>query len=82
MSEDESKILNAKIEILRKCSFICKLLGGRPNRGMVRDMLRAALMDRIMQILNVHNMDRNFFHVEVIEGGDVSRIVLRSGMLT
>ena len=45
-------------------------------------MLQAALMDRILQILNVHNMDRNFFHVEVIEGGDVSRIVLRSGMLT
>ena len=39
LSEDESKILNAKIERLKKCSFICKLLGGRPNRGMVCDML-------------------------------------------
>ena len=75
LSEDESKILNAKIERLKKCSFICKLLGGRPNRGMVRDMLQVALMDRVPQILNVHNMGQNFFHVEVVEGGDVSRIV-------
>ena len=74
-SEDESKILNTEIERLKKCSFICKLLGGRPNRGMVRDMLQVALMDRVPQILNVHNMGQNFFHVEVVEGGDVSRIV-------
>ena len=56
LSEDESKILNTEIERLKKCSFICKLLGGRPNRGMVRDMLQVALMDRVPQILNVHNM--------------------------
>ena len=75
LSEEESKILNVTIERLKKCSFICKLLGGRPNRGMVRDMLQVALVDRVPQILNVHNMGRNFFHVEVAEVGDVSRII-------
>ena len=32
-------------------------------------------MDRVPQIFNVHNMGRNFFHVEVVEEGDVSRII-------
>ena len=47
LSEEESTILNAEIKRLKKCSFICKLLGGRPNRGMVRDMLQVALMDNM-----------------------------------
>ena len=47
LSEEESEILNAEIRRLKKCSFIHKLLGGRPNRGMVRDMLHVALMDRV-----------------------------------
>ena len=37
--DEESTILNAEIKRLKKCLFICKLLGGRPSRGMVRDML-------------------------------------------
>ena len=74
-SSELLEVFLSEDERLRKCSFICKLLGGRPNRGMVRDMLQVALMDRVPQILNVHNMGRNFFHVEVVEGGDVSRIV-------
>ena len=38
-------------------------------------MLQVALMDRVPQILNVNNMGQTFFHVEVVEGGDVSWIV-------
>ena len=68
LSEEESEILNAEIRILKKCSFICKLLGGRPSRGMVWDMLQVALMDRAPQIKNVDNMGRNFFYIEVTEG--------------
>ena len=75
LSEEESTILNAEIKRLKKCSFICKLLGGRPNRGMVRDMLQVALMDKVPQIKNVDNMGRNFFHIEVNEGSDVSQII-------
>ena len=75
MCEEEIKIQNAEIERLKKCSFICKIIGGRPNRGMVRDMMQVALVDTVLQILNVHNMGRNFFHVEVVEEGDVSRII-------
>ena len=56
LSEEESEILNAEIRRLKKCSFICKLMGGRPRRGMVRDMLQVALMDRVPQIKNVDNM--------------------------
>ena len=47
LSKEESEILNAEIRRLKKCSFICKLLGGRPSRGMVRDMLQVALMDKV-----------------------------------
>ena len=50
LSEEESTILNAEIKRLKKCSFICKLFGGRPSRGMVRDMLQVALMDKVPQI--------------------------------
>ena len=42
---------------------------------MLRDMLQVALVDRVPHILNVHNMRRNFFHVEVVEEGDVSWII-------
>ena len=41
---------------------------------MDHDMLQVALMHMVPQILNVHNMGRNFFHVEVAEE-DVSRII-------
>ena len=75
LSEEESTILNAEIKRLKKCSFICKLFGGRPSRGMVHDMLQVALMDKIPQIKNVDNMGRNFFHIEVIEGSDVLQII-------
>ena len=34
-SEEEITILNAEIKRLKKCSFICKLFGGTPSRGMV-----------------------------------------------
>ena len=50
LSKEESTILNAEIKRLKKCSFICKLFGGRPSRGMVRDMLQVALMDKVPQI--------------------------------
>ena len=75
LSEEESTILNAEIKRLKKCSFICKLFGGRPNRGMVRDMLQVALMDKVPHIKSVDNMGRNFFHIEVNEGSDVSQII-------
>ena len=75
LSEEESEIFNVEIRRLKKCSFICKLLGGRPSRGMVRDMLHVALMDRVPQIKNVDNMGQNFFHIEVAEGSNLSQIL-------
>ena len=75
LSEEESEIFNVEIRRLKKCSFICKLLGGRPSRGMVRDMLQVALMDRVSQIKNVDNMGQNFFHIEVAEGSNLSQIL-------
>ena len=32
-------------------------------------------MDRVPQIMNVHNMGQNLFHAEVNEGGDISHII-------
>ena len=32
-------------------------------------------MDEVPQIKNVDNMGRNFFHIEVVEGSDVSQII-------
>ena len=75
VSSEILEVFLFEIERLKKCSFICKLLRSRPNRGMVRDMLQVALVDRVPQILNVHNMGRNFLHVEVVEEGDVLRII-------
>ena len=57
LSKGESTIINAKIRRLKKCSFICKLLGGGPNRRKVCAMLQVALMDKVPQNLkNVDNM--------------------------
>ena len=43
LSEEESEILNVEIRRLKKCFFICKPLGGRPNRDMVHDMCESVL---------------------------------------
>ena len=32
-------------------------------------------MDEVPQIKNVDNMGRNFFHIEVVEGSDVSQLI-------
>ena len=53
LSPEANRLLVEEIERLRRTSFVCRFLSGRPSRGMVRDMLQVAVMENMPPIKNV-----------------------------
>ena len=68
LSPEANRLLAAEIERLRRTSFVCRFLSGRPSRGMVRDMLQVAVMENMPPIKNVRGLGKNFFHIELGDG--------------
>ena len=65
LSPEANRLLGEEIERLRRTSFVCRFLAGRPNRGMVRDMLQVAVMENMPSIKSVRGLGKNFFHIEL-----------------
>ena len=60
---------------VKPSSFVCKILGGRPNRGMVRELLQAALQDIMPPIKRVHPLEMGFFHIELQVNANIKEMV-------
>ena len=68
LSPEANRLLVEEIERLRRTSFVCRFLTGRPSRGMVRDMFQVALMENMPVIKSVRGLGKNFFHIELGDG--------------
>ena len=75
LSPAENRRLMEEVGRLKCSSFICRLLGGRPSKGLLRDMLQAALLDKMPPIQNILRMGLNYYHVILEEGHKVQEIL-------
>ena len=53
LSPETNRLSSEEIERLRRTSFVCRFLAGRPIRGMVRDMLQVVVMENMPSIKSV-----------------------------
>ena len=65
LSPEANRVLAEEIERLRRTSFVCRFLAGRPSRGMVRDMFQVAVLENMPVIKSVRGLGKNFFHIEL-----------------
>ena len=49
----EEVMLKTEVSHLHSYSIVCRVIGLRPNRGDLRDLLQAALQHRIGKIIDV-----------------------------
>ena len=75
LSPAENQRLAEEVGRLKCSSFICRLLGGRPSKGLLRDMLQAALLGKMPPIQNILRMGLNYHHVILEEGHNVQEIL-------
>ena len=68
LSPEANCVLAEEIERLRRTSFVCRFLAGRPSRGMVRDMFQVAVLENMPVIKSVRGLGKNFFHIELGNG--------------
>ena len=68
LSPEANRLLAEEIERLRRTSFVCRFLAGRPSRGMVRDMFQVAMLENMPAIKSVRGLGKNFFHIELGNG--------------
>ena len=58
LSLEANRLLAEEIERLRRTSFVCRFLAGRPSRGMVRDMLQVVMMENMPPIKSVQGLGK------------------------
>ena len=68
LSPEANHFLAEEIERLRRTSFVCRFLAGRPSQGMVRDMFQVAMLENMPVIKSVNGLGKNFFHIELGNG--------------
>ena len=65
LSPEANRLLAKEIDRLRRTSFVCRFLAGRPNQGMVQDMFQVGVMETMPVIKSVRGLGKNFFHIEL-----------------
>ena len=62
---EEEEILKREVSRLHSYSIVCRIIGLRPNRGDLRDLLQAAFQHRIGKIVDVQFLGHAFYHLEL-----------------
>ena len=68
LSPEANRFLAEEIDRLRRTSFVCRFLAGRPSRGMVRDMFQVVVLENMPVMKSVRGLGKNFFHIELGNG--------------
>ena len=82
-TEEEQAEIRTEISRLSMLSVICQVVGARPNRGEMKDLLQAAYAKDIGRVADVQFLGKGFYHVElessdaVLRGLDLSPLDLR-----
>ena len=77
LSPEANRLLAEEIVCLRRTSFVCRFLAGRPSRGIVRDMFQVVVLENMPVIKSVRGLGKNFFHIELGNGSLAQPLVER-----
>ena len=64
-SQEEEEHLLREAHRLTHYAVICRVIGARPNRGKLRDLLQGRLQDIIEKITNIQILGKGFYHLEL-----------------
>ena len=67
--------LAAEIDRLQRFSVIGKVIGSRPSRGELRDLLQSRLLAEVGKIADVQLLGRGFYQVEFETQESAARII-------
>ncbi len=72
---DELQQLDAEVQHLSQCSVICRVIGSRPSRGELRDLLYGKMQQGAEVIQDVQFLGRGFYHIEFVDASTVQGIL-------
>ena len=75
LSDEVRAGLSAEVSRLEQVSVIGKLVGGRPSRGELRDLLQSRLLAEVGKIVDIQILGRGFYQVEFETGEAATRVV-------
>ncbi len=65
LTQEEQEV--QEVQCLQVFSILCRVIGSKPNRKDLRDMMYGAMQDRVGKIVDVQILGRGFYHVEFAE---------------
>ena len=81
LSDEERAGLVAEVERLQVFSVIGKVVGSRPSRGELRDLLQEKLLAEVGKIRDVQILGRGFYQVEFEEQESATKAIGMSPLL-
>ena len=77
---EEEAMLKTEVSRLHSYSIVCRVIGLRPNRGDLRDLLQAAFQHHIGKIIDVQFLGHGFYHLE-LDTAESILIMLKANMI-
>ena len=71
-------LLEQEIERLERIAVICHVMGSRPNRGLLRDMLQAKFHSQIGGIKEVQALGKGFYQIILEDKDSASNLITLS----
>ena len=71
-NSEVSSLFSFEVQRLQKCSIICRMVGSRPNRGLLRDLVQAKLQ---VQVTHVQILGLGFYHIEFTAENAVEKAI-------
>ena len=72
---EELRRLEAEVGHLRQFSIICRIIGSRPSRGELRDLIYGRLQLEAETIKSIQFLGKGFYHIEFMQASTVQMIL-------
>ena len=74
-NKEEMFLLEQEIERLEQIAIICHVMGSRPNRGLLRDMLQAKFHSQIGGLKEVQALGKGFYQIILEDKDSASNLI-------
>ena len=74
-NNEEMLLLEQEIERLERITIICHVMGSRPNRGLLQDMLQAKFHSQIDGIKEVQALGKGFYQIILVDKDSASNLI-------
>lgn len=78
LTDEERAGLRSEVERLEQFSVIGKIIGSRPSRGELRDLLQSRLLAEVGKIIDIQLLGRGFYQVEFESQEAAARVIQMS----